>query len=66
MKHIPKSELVVGQKYKGRCRNSYEAVWTGTMFEYTRTKFGDSYQESIHCPEDDDVFDVFYAQEPLP
>ncbi len=66
MKHIPKSELVVGQKYRGHCRNSEQAIWDGEMFEYTRTKFGNSYQERIYCPEDSIGYDVFYAQEPLP
>lgn len=66
MKHIPKEELVIGQKYKGKCRNSSEAVWNGNEFEYIRYKFGDSYTETICCPEDDDVYDVFYAIEPLP
>ena len=65
-KHIPKDELVVGQKYQGHCRNATEAVWDGKYFEYTRYKFGDSYQEKIHCPEDFAGFDVFYAEKPLP
>ena len=56
---LDKSELVVGQTYKGRCRNATEAVWKGEYFEYTRSKFGDSYQEKINHPEDDRGFDVF-------
>jgi hypothetical protein len=56
---LDKSELVVGQTYKGRCRNATEAVWTGKGFEYTRHKFGDSYKETIEHPEDDRGSDVF-------
>lgn len=56
---LDKSELVVGQTYKGLCRNATEAVWTGKVFEYTREKFGDSYPETINHPEDDDGYDVF-------
>ena len=63
MEHIAKEDLIVGKKYKGHCRNASEAVWDGKCFEYTRYKFGDSYQERIRCPEDFIGYDVFYAQE---
>lgn len=67
MKHIPKSKLIAGQKYKGHCRNTDEATWNGEVFVYEHTEWhGNTYTETIHCPEDDDVYDVFYAQEPLP
>ncbi|ANJ65197.1 hypothetical protein FROZEN_68 [Erwinia phage vB_EamP_Frozen] len=65
MEHIPKEELIVGKRYKGRCRNATEAVWDGKQFEYTRSKFGHTFQEKIYCPEDDDVYDVFYAQQAI-
>lgn len=56
---LDKSELVVGQTYKGMCRNASEAVWLGDKFEYTRSKFGHSYQETLPHPEDDQGYDVF-------
>lgn len=58
---LDKDELVVGQTYKGLCRNASEAVWLGEGygFEYTRHKFGDSYKERIPHPADFNGFDVF-------
>lgn len=56
---LDKSELVVGQTYRGKCRNASEAVWTGTGFEYERTKFYHTYKETIPHPEDFQGFDVF-------
>jgi hypothetical protein len=58
---IPKAELKVGQTYIGHCRNAREAIWTGTCFNYERTKFGSTFREDINCPEDDDGFDLFVA-----
>jgi hypothetical protein len=60
---IPKEELIVGKMYRGRCRNASEALWDGEVFWYWREKFGFRFEESIHCPEDDDVYDVFEADE---
>lgn len=56
---LDKDELVVGQTYKGLCRNATEAVWDGERFEYTRYKFGDSFKEKIRHPEDFNGYDVF-------
>lgn len=56
---IPKDELVVGQTYKGNCRNSETAVWDGNVFWYDRYKFGSTYREDINHYEDDDGYDVF-------
>ncbi len=56
---LDKDELVVGQTYKGRCRNATEAVWLGDKFEYIREKFGHQYPETINHPADDNGFDVF-------
>jgi len=56
---IPKGELVVGETYKGNCRNSYIAVWDGKVFWYDRYKFGSTFRESINHYEDDDGYDVF-------
>lgn len=60
---IAKKDLIVGAKYSGYCRNASEATWTGTCFEYTRYKFGDSYTETIKHPEDDSVHDVFIPRD---
>lgn len=56
---IPKSKLIVGNKYIGNCRNTDEAVWLGDKFEYTRYKFGVYYKETINHFEDDNGFDLF-------
>ena len=56
---LDKSELVVGQTYRGMCRNATEAVWTGQGFEYEREKFKTTYTETLPHPEDDQGYDVF-------
>lgn len=61
--HIKKSDLVVGAYYFGHCRNTKLARWNGKQFVHWRTKFADTFLETINCPEDDEVFDVFYAME---
>lgn len=63
--YINKSNLIIGRKYKGTCRNAEEAVWTGVHFIYERCKFGDTYNESINHPEDDNGYDLFYPKEEL-
>ena len=50
---IPKSELVVGQEYKGHCRNASRATWDGKKFHYERYKFGYTFDETINHYEDD-------------
>lgn len=59
MNIIPKSELVVGKYYLGRCRNAQLARWNGTQFIYIRCKFGDEYPEAILHEEDFNGFDCF-------
>jgi hypothetical protein len=59
---IPKNELIVGQYYRGRCRNAEVARWNGKCFLYWRYKFGDYFLDEIRHPEDDKHYDVFYAQ----
>jgi len=56
---IPKNKLIVGKTYLGSCRNTSEAVWTGNIFVYKRTKFGYTYDENINHFQDDDGYDVF-------
>ena len=56
---IPKSDLEVGATYKGSCRNSSEAIWTGTEFKYRRYKWGNYYTDTINHFQDDDGYDVF-------
>lgn len=62
---IPKTQLIDGAYYRGECRNADVARWDGfrERFFYWRTKFGDKYVEEICCPEDDDHYDVFVAEE---
>lgn len=56
---IPSSELIVGKKYYGHCRNADVAVWLGDRFEYERTKFGSSYIECINNFDNDNGYDLF-------
>lgn len=56
---LDKEELVIGQTYKGYCRNATEAVWTGKNFEYDRQKFDFKYKDHCNHPSDDIGFDVF-------
>ena len=58
---IPKAELIDGTIYEGLCRNATEARWhvaTG-KFIYMRHKFGQTFEEDICHPDDDQVYDVF-------
>ena len=59
---IPKSELLDGRTYKGKCRNASEATWYSNKncFTYKRYKFGETFDEDINHPEDDDGYDLFY------
>lgn len=56
---IRKEDLVVGQYYKGNCRNASVAKWNGSKFEYMRYKWGSYYKDSLFYPTDEDHFDVF-------
>ena len=56
---IPKKDLIIGQVYIGKCRNTDEAIWNGKQFEYERYKFGIKYTETINHFEDDDGYDLF-------
>ena len=56
---IPKSELVIGKRYVGSCRNASEATWNGKTFTYKRYKFGRTFFEDINHFEDDDGYDLF-------
>ena len=58
---IPKDKLIKGKTYIGNCRNADKAIWLGDKFEYTRHKFGASYQETIKHFEEGAYsrFDVF-------
>jgi len=61
---IPKKELIHGAYYNGDCRNSGIARWNANdqLFYYWREKFGTKFIETICCPEDDAVYDVFVAE----
>lgn len=61
---IPKTELVHGAYYHGRCRNAVIARWNGEKqrFYHWRHKFGMKFVEDIKAPEDDQYFDVFVAE----
>lgn len=58
---IKKSNLKHEQWYYGSCRNSSTAKWNSqkNIFEYVRTKFGQSYWDQIEHPEDDTGYDIF-------
>jgi hypothetical protein len=58
---IKKSDLEGWAYYAGYCRNSRVAMWEPKKehFIYLRTKFGDTFSETIKHPEDDDGYDLF-------
>lgn len=63
--HLPKDQLAHGAYYRGICRNATIARWNATrqVFHHWRHKFGETFLEDIKAPEDEQVYDVFYAQE---
>jgi hypothetical protein len=65
---IKQEDLQDGVYYNGRSRNASVARWDDKTrkFYYIRTKFGRSFVESIHCPENDKVYDVFIAESICP
>lgn len=62
---ISKSELKVGHRYEGYCRNASAAVWLGDKFEYLRVKFGSIFKETINHFEDDNGMDLFVPYKDL-
>lgn len=58
---IGKHELNDGQYYFGECRNGSTARWDKEKdcFVYKRTKFNQTFDETIKHPFNDDGFDVF-------
>lgn len=58
---IKMADLKDGATYYGDCRNTSKARWNAKdgRFYYTRTKFGQSFEESIECCENDQGTDVF-------
>lgn len=64
---VPKKDLKKNTYYFGKCRNAKVALWNGFEFVYNRTKFNDTFIESINHLEDDDGYDLFvplYQVEP--
>jgi len=64
---IPKNQLVHGAYYRGSCRNASIARWNREeqRFYHWRFKFGNTFIETIKCPEDDGYYDVFIAEAPI-
>jgi len=56
---IRKEDLKNGTYYWGRCRNSSLAMWDGKEFIYLRTKFGNTFSETINHISDDNGYDLF-------
>lgn len=58
---IKMADLKDGATYYGDCRNTSKARWDAKdgRFYYTRTKFGQSFEEEIFHPEMDAGFDLF-------
>lgn len=54
---IPKSELKAGAYYRGTCRNSTIARWSGDFFYI----LNDGFFEEICHRDDEDRYDVFDA-----
>jgi hypothetical protein len=61
---IPKAALVHGEYYVGHCRNACIARWNAEKqcFYHWRTKFGQTFIETIRHPEDDQTYDVFVVE----
>ena len=59
---LPKTELVNGATYEGRCRNASQAIWRAerNAFEYRRYKFGHWFNEDAPHPDDGYGYDVFF------
>ena len=64
-KAIPKNDLVVGETYKGNCRNANEGVWDGEKFHIRTYECGFEFEQTINHYEDDNEFgyDVFVPVE---
>lgn len=65
---LAKADLVDGEYYRGRCRNSDTARWCYLderfgVFLYVRHKFGETYIDEIFHPEDERQMDVFFPFE---
>ena len=60
---LPKTDLVPGKYYLGKCRNAAVAMWDGDVFWYNRYKFGTTYAEKINHLEDDNGYDLFIPLE---
>ena len=58
---LPKTVLVDGAYYVGRCRNATIARWSRALnrFFHWRVKFDRIYVEKIKHPVDEECFDVF-------
>ena len=60
---LAKAQLVHGEYYSGKCRNTSIARWNAEAgcFMYWRSKFGMRFLEEIYHPDDDPHYDVFHA-----
>lgn len=56
---IPIDKLEIGATYSGICRNSDQATWNGSEFEYDRYKFGTWYKDKIPHFQSEKHYDVF-------
>ena len=67
VRYIRKDRLTDGGYYYGRCRNASIGRWCALTqrFYYWRYKFGGQYVENIRVPEDDDGYDLFFAEAPI-
>ena len=62
---IAVTKLKAGAYYEGHCRNASIARWNGRVFVYWRYKLGERFLEEINAPENDSVYDVFYAEKEM-
>ena len=62
---ISKNELIDGGEYFGVSRNATVAKWSSgrNEFVYMRTKFRDTFEDTLPHPEDDDGYDIFVPLE---
>lgn len=63
--YIPLEELIVGECYKGTCRNASFAIWDGKHFIYLRRKFNDEFLDKVECLEKEIGYDIFVPHEKI-
>ena len=64
--YIPKKDMVVGREYLCKARNFEVGTWNGVCFQYLRTKFGQTFQDTEQHWDDGAPFGTAKPLELLP